>query len=290
MTVTNARGSINPGTNSQYRGKAPGARIFSIGEPMPPDSYLQERAAQTNAFISNNSWNYGGDTTYSIGAASFDAATRDALPRVTGSQPLLFVFGAGNAGGGDDSGQGGNSESILSPATAKNVITVGAIEQPRDITNQVIINCISTNINGTNVLICTTNEPWRGMTSSASEVAAFSSRGNVGIGVEGEFGRYKPDLMAPGTFVISTRSLEWDERAYYNPTSHIVDVLRRHDSDEPGVYQSDLGSKQRGGLHDQAGAQPNLTFPLSKSADFRSPGRAARSRRSLRHKSLFGAG
>ena len=63
------------------------------------------------------------------------------------------------------------------------------------------------------------------MTSSATEVAAFSSRGNVGIGVEGEFGRYKPDLMAPGTFVISTRSLEWDERAYYNPTSHIVDVL-----------------------------------------------------------------
>ena len=57
------------------------------------------------------------------------------------------------------------------------------------------------------------------------EVAAFSARGNVGIGIEGDFGRYKPDLMAPGTFVISARSSEWDERAYYNPTSHIGDVL-----------------------------------------------------------------
>jgi subtilisin-like proprotein convertase family protein len=225
MTVTNARGSINPGTNFQYRGKAPATRIFSIGEPLPPDSYLQERAAQTNALISNNSWNYGGDTTYSIGAASFDAATRDALPRVTGSQPLLFVFGAGNAGRGDDSGQSGDPESILSPATAKNVITVGAIEQPRDITNVVVINCTTTNINGTNVIVCTTNQPWKAMTSSPNEVAAFSSRGNVGIGIEGDFGRYKPDLMAPGTFVISTRAAEWDQGAYYNPTSHIVDVL-----------------------------------------------------------------
>ena len=35
-------------------------------------------------------------------------------------------FSAGNNGAGDDSGTGGNSDSVLSPATAKNVITVGA--------------------------------------------------------------------------------------------------------------------------------------------------------------------
>ena len=36
------------------------------------------------------------------------------------------------------------------------------------------------------------------MTDSSDQVAAFSSRGNVGIGIEGEFGRFKPDVVAPG--------------------------------------------------------------------------------------------
>ncbi len=101
------------------------------------DSYLQETAARTNAFISNNSWHYANDNAYDLAAARYDAAVRDALPGVPGSQPLLFVFGAGNAGNGADDGSGGDPDSIQSPATAKNVITVGAIEQPRYITNQV---------------------------------------------------------------------------------------------------------------------------------------------------------
>lgn len=33
---------------------------------------------------------------------------------------------------------------------------------------------------------------------SQPQVAAYSSRGNVGVGVEGEFGRFKPDVVAPG--------------------------------------------------------------------------------------------
>jgi subtilisin-like proprotein convertase family protein len=59
------------------------------------------------------------------------------------------------------------------------------------------------------------------MTDSSSQVARYSSRGNVGIGVEGKYGRFKPDLVAPGSFVVSTRSQQWDTNAYYNPTSHI---------------------------------------------------------------------
>ncbi len=182
---------------------------------------MQQTAAQTNAFISNNSWNYvGADAqTYDLHAASYDAAVRDALPNMPGSQPLLLVFSAGDAGGGDDDGTGGTPDSIESPGTAKNVITVGAIEQFRNITNQVW-NCP----NGTNS--CTTNQPWLGMTDSSNEVAAFSSRGNVGIGIEGDYGRFKPDVVAPGTFVISTRSGQWDTNAYYNPTSHIYYVVQ----------------------------------------------------------------
>ena len=216
---------------ADFRGKAPLAKLFSMPLNVP-DAFLQERAAQTNALISNNGWHYAGESGYSIGAASYDAAVRDALPTVTGSQPVLFVFAAGNEGSGEDNGQAGRSDTIDSPATAKNVITVGAIEQARNITNAIVFfeGCtnmtVTNNINGTdvvtNVTVCPTNYPWSGMTSSDTEVAGFSSRGNVGIGIEGDFGRFKPDLVAPGTFVVSTRSAQWDEQAYYNPTNHHV--------------------------------------------------------------------
>ena len=52
---------------------------------------------------------------------------------------MLFVFSAGNAGDGNDTNDPGEgkADSIQSPATAKNVVTVGASEEQRDITNLV---------------------------------------------------------------------------------------------------------------------------------------------------------
>jgi subtilisin-like proprotein convertase family protein len=222
LTVTNASGSVNPGTNFQYRGMAPLAKLFAM-DFEDSDQNLQQGAALTNALISNNSWNFVGDPAYDLEAASYDAATRDALPLVTGSQGVLFVFSAGNAGGGQNNGVGGGAGSILSPATAKNVIAVGALEQLRNITN------IVTDANGTS------NEVWFGDTDSDTQVAGFSSRGNVGIGTEGTTGRYKPDVVAPGTFVVSTRSTEWDQTAYYyqSPTNHDTQVFN-HIVVQPG--------------------------------------------------------
>jgi subtilisin-like proprotein convertase family protein len=231
-TVSNASGPQGPyaGVGNEFRGMAPAASLYALPVGMltgpfsagsaqfwPSDAYLQETPAQTNAFISNNSWNYVGpdSQTYDLHAASYDAAVRDALPNVPGSQPLLLVFSAGNAGSGNSDGTGGNPDSIQSPGTAKNVITVGAIEQLRDITNNVWKCSIVADTNS-----CATNQPWLATTDSSDQVAAFSSRGPVGVGVEGQ-GRFKPDLVAPGTFVISTRSARWDTNAYYNPTSHI---------------------------------------------------------------------
>jgi subtilisin-like proprotein convertase family protein len=205
LTVTNAIGSIMPATNVQFRGKAPAASMF-VQPLTSTDFELQEAAASTNAVISNNSWNYASQE-YDIFAASYDAAVRDSLPFVTGSQPVLYVFSAGNAGAGDDNGLSGSADTIQSPATAKNVITVGALEQPRNITNNVVVDG-------------QTNQPWAAMTDSSTEVASFSSRGNVGIGVEGDTGRFKPDVVAPGVFVVSTRSQQWDTNAYYNPTNY----------------------------------------------------------------------
>ena len=169
------------------------------------DAYLQENAALTNTFISNNSWNYGTGG-YDIAAASYDAAVRDALPEVTGPQPILYVFSAGNNGGANDDGSGGAPDTILSPATAKNVITVGATELPRFITNVVTVDGVP-------------NNEIFNSTDNATEVADFSSRGNVGVNVEGLYGRFKPDVVSPGTFVISDASTTWDTNAYYNPTN-----------------------------------------------------------------------
>jgi subtilisin-like proprotein convertase family protein len=226
---TEAEGSIS---NADFRGKAPQASLYVIGgidggndTNIISDSYFQQAAALTNALISNNSWVFDGDNAYDLEAASYDAATRDALPGTTGSQPVLFVFAAGNSGGGDDDGGGGNPDTIMSPATAKNVLAVGALEQLRNITN------IVTNADGT------VSTPWLKMTDSSFQVAGYSSRGNVGIGTEGAFGRYKPDVVAPGSFVVSTRSGQWDTNAYYNVTNdtvtQIIDLLEPDSLTDP---------------------------------------------------------
>jgi subtilisin-like proprotein convertase family protein len=195
------------GTNLQFRGKAPLANMFAM-DYQDDDLTLQETAAMTNALISNNSWDFAGDFDYDLEAASYDAATRDALPFTTGPQPVMFVFSAGNDGGGAAFGVGNNNpDSIDSPATAKDVMTVGALEEDRDVTNEV------TNADGTVSMI------WQPQTDNPDAVPGFSSSGNVGIGTEGTFGRYKPDVVAPGTFVISCRSSEWNTNVYYNPTN-----------------------------------------------------------------------
>ncbi len=154
-----------------------------------------------------------------MAAASYDFATRDALPFSTGSQPVLFVFSAGNGGEGTDLGTQGAADTIMSPGTAKNVITVGALEQFRDITN-----IVTTITPGTGTNAPTTNQVayWQTQTDSGNQVAWYSSRGNVGIGQEGSYGRFKPDVVAPGTFVVSTRSSQWDTNAYYNPTNALT--------------------------------------------------------------------
>ena len=219
-------------SNANFRGKAPAAHLLVVGNIFDggSDEYLQSVPAQTNALISNNSWGYD-DSEYDLAAASYDAAVRDALPFVTGSQPVLFVFAAGNNGNGNDDGTGGNSDTISSPATAKNVVSVGALEQFRQITN------IVTDLQGNS------NAVWFGETSSANAVPGFSSRGNVGVGLEGPGGRFKPDVVAPGTFVVSTRSSTWNQAAYFNPTNYFEDVYTNQTVGTNGVlaiYGEDL--------------------------------------------------
>jgi len=197
-TVTFASGST---TGANFRGMAPQAeafvqRVFGMGLALN-DEILQETAAATNARLQNNSWFYPAFE-YDLHAASFDAAVRDALPDRTGEQPLLVVFAAGDQGRGNASGLGGLADTVQSPGTAKNVITVGAIETPRFITNLVEVGD-------------RTNAPWLGMTDSSNQVAHFSARGNTGRSMEGSWGRFKPDVVAPGAMVISCRASTYAE-------------------------------------------------------------------------------
>lgn len=222
-TLTNAfPGSL---TNSSFRGMAPAAKLLVspidvLTGPTSSDAYLQEVAARTNyavlrrtnTMVSNNSWGYP-QFDYDAAAASYDAAVRDALPDMVGPQPIIYVFAAGNNGAGNDVGMGGEPGTITSPATAKNVITVGAIDNLRKVSYLVTLtNEAVDEVDGvmvTNVVV-TTNAVQLGETDSDDEVTPFSSRGNVGVGTEGLSGRFKPDLVAPGAFVVSTRATGWE--------------------------------------------------------------------------------
>jgi len=103
------------------------------------DQSLQEDAALTNALILNSSWNYDGDNTYNLAAASYDAAARDALPESPARSRCCLCFRRATPAMATTRMilAAGNRDSIQSPATAKNVLTVGAIQERRDITNLV---------------------------------------------------------------------------------------------------------------------------------------------------------
>lgn len=77
-------------------------------------------AVRSGARFSNNSWGASVGGLYTATAAEFDALVRDADPETPGDQPMTYVFSAGNSGP--------FSGTIGSPATAKNVIAVGATE------------------------------------------------------------------------------------------------------------------------------------------------------------------
>ncbi|MCW5556843.1 MAG: S8 family serine peptidase [Verrucomicrobiae bacterium] len=222
-------------TNANFKGKAPKASLFVLPVdllygPASGDTFLQETAAQAperfnspeDVLISNNSWGYAGldEFEYSSHSASYDAAVRDALPQQTGDQPILYVFSAGNSGSGGNNGVGGVPGTIISPGNAKNVVTVGALESLRPFTNAIIYDTNAEPVQigalvikpgwQTNAGPYYTNQALLPMADSDWQVAFYSSRGNVGIGIEGANGRLKPDVVAGGSFVISTRSEQWE--------------------------------------------------------------------------------
>jgi PKD repeat protein len=149
----------------------------------PDYTALQSQAYQDGARLSNNSWsaNVAGD--YDIDAQEYDALVRDSQPdgapySAPGNQEMVIFFAAGNAGP--------NPQSVGSPGTAKNVITVGASEN---------VASIST-VNGGNVPGgndgCVLTDA---SADNSNDIGGFSGRGPCSDG------RKKPELVAPGTHI-----------------------------------------------------------------------------------------
>jgi hypothetical protein len=177
-------GGFNSGTGSAFEdangfnyglGIAPWARVgvtAIFGNSASSPSAWENTAYGQGARISSNSWGFINLFRYDVNAQEVDRVVRDAQSGVAGNQQLIVVFAAGNDGSG--------ANTVSSPGTAKNVISVGASENFRQ-----------TGADGCGI----------GNTGadSANDIISFSSRGPVNSA--GGDGRVKPDIVAPGTHI-----------------------------------------------------------------------------------------
>jgi len=195
-----ALSGANPATHnytSSFAGNAPEAQLVfqsvldnagGLGG-IPSDlNQLFQSPYNDGARVHTNSWGapYAGD--YTTDSRNLDIFTWN-------HKDMTILFSAGN--GGVDANSNGvvDLDSIDSPGTAKNCITIGANENYR----------LSGGAQGTYGDYWPSDYPAEPIKSdkvsnNSSGMVAFSSRGPC------DDGRIKPDICAPGTNVISCRS------------------------------------------------------------------------------------
>ena len=165
--------------DSSTRGVAPAATFHFYQLEHDPSGQLARWGSlydmfrdsqQKNAHVQSNSW--GAQSSW--GQYTSDSRSADSF--LNDYDDFLVLFAAGNEGS-----QG--AQSIAPPATAKNVLTVGA---------------------------STTGRPG---TASAGQVASFSSIGPTADG------RIKPDIVAPGVQICSPRAEEAQNPAGWSCSS-----------------------------------------------------------------------
>ena len=146
-------------------------------------------AYQAKARIHSNSWGGGKPGEY-------DQQCRQLDQFVWEHKDFCVLVAAGNDGTDHDGDGKINPMSVTSPGTAKNCITVGASENKRPEFN--------TEKYGDWWPQDYPAAPFDSdpMANNAEQLAAFSSRGPT------KDGRVKPDVVAPGTFILSTRSTQ----------------------------------------------------------------------------------
>ncbi len=184
-----------------YAGVAPAASLVfqSIGDSggglggIPADyADLMRQAYQDGARIHSNSWGgLTGGANNPYGA--YTTASRQVDQAMWEHPDMLVLYTAGNQGTDADRDGVIDRDSILSPGTAKNILTVGASETVRP----EIRTGYTSDRRG---LLYTRPVFLDRMTDNADGMAAFSSRGPT------DDGRIKPDVVAPGTYIVSLRA------------------------------------------------------------------------------------
>lgn len=144
-------------------------------------------AYRKGARIHSNSWGGGEPGVY-------DAQSRQLDQFVWDNPTMCILVAAGNDGSDADGDGSINLGSVTSPATAKNCITVGASENLR--------RAFDGEAYGDWWPGDYPAPPYKGapMGDDPDQVVAFSSRGPT------TDGRVKPEIVAPGTWVLSTKS------------------------------------------------------------------------------------
>jgi uncharacterized membrane protein len=167
------------GQAGKYAGMAPGARLIGIqGISMTGIATESQNGASVKWAYSNgadiitNSWGESSlHGTYGSMAIAYDKAVRDADSTVPGNQSMIIIFAAGNEA----------FSGIREPATAKNVITIGATGNNRPL--------------------------------APDQIAGFSSNGPTNDG------RRKPDVMTPGAQVTSCQAGTSNQYVAHDGTS-----------------------------------------------------------------------
>lgn len=155
------------------------------GLPADLNDLFADPYNKDGARIHSNSW---GSTT---GDGSYDSQASEVDDFIWNHRDLLICFAAGNEGRDANARGTIDAGSLTPPGTAKNCLTVGASENLRPTFNLTYgqgfgypANPIASDL----------------VADNAEGIAAFSSRGPT------QDGRFKPDLVAPGTAILSTRS------------------------------------------------------------------------------------
>jgi serine protease AprX len=199
---THVCGSVLGDGNSQrmggaIRGTAPKATLIvqSLLDPtgglggLPPDLHdlFKPLYDNDNVRIQTNSW---GATDPGL---PYNQSSREIDDFIWNQQDCVICFAGGNSGSDDDGDGVIDPGSLGAEAAAKNCITVGASENNRDDLGLTYGQFNPSSFPHDPIFGDSTTNHGEGM-------AAFSSRGPT------KEGRVKPDVVAPGTSILSTRS------------------------------------------------------------------------------------
>ena len=174
---------------------------------LPADlNTLYQQAYTAGARIHSNSWGSAAAGSYTSNSVQTDTF-------MWNNRDMVITFSAGNEGTDANSDGVIDNDSIGAPGTAKNVITVGASENQRPDnypcdTSLAYTACAAQG--GVNSIF-TWGSAWPAdypanpikddvSANNSWQMAAFSSRGPT------DDGRIKPDVVAPGSWILSTYS------------------------------------------------------------------------------------